>query len=420
MIKTIDLLPGITLRCCPADRFKQGCFSLQIVRPMRREEAALNALLPAVLLRGTQKHPDLRAITLHLDDLYGAAVGTQVRRVGDYQTTGLYCAMMEDKYALDGDKVLEPMLAFLAELLFEPALEEGVFCTPFVEGEKRNLISVIEAKRNDKRAYAAAQLIKYMCQGDSFGISQLGEKEDVAAVTPAELYAHFQKILRESRIDLFYVGSFAPQSVAEMLRVLFERIDRNYVNLPEQTPFCAGADVRQEEMLDVTQGKLGMGFVTPITLRDPAFVPMQVLNTVLGGGMISKLFMQIREKMSLCYDISSIYHGSKGLLTVSAGIDFDRETQVREEVLRQLDACRKGEITPQELTAAKQALISSLRTIHDTPAGLENFYTTAALSGLPYTAQTYMQAVEQVTVEQVVQAAKTLRLHTVYFLKGVQ
>lgn len=418
MIETIPLLPGVTLRCCPDDRFKQSCISLSIVRPMCRQEAAMNALLPAVLLRGTQKHPDLRAITWYLDDLYGASAGTQVRRVGDYQTTGLYCGFMEDRYALSGDRILASVADFLQELLLESVLEDGVFSRDFVEGEKRNLIAAIEAQRNDKRVYASARLMEIMCKEDSFGIPRLGTKEDVAAITPQALYDHFQKILRESRIDLFYVGSAAPAQVASYLQPLFSSVSRNYIPLSPQTSFHACEAARQEETMEVAQGKLCMGFVTPVTLRHPYFVAMQLCNTVLGGGMISKLFMQIREKMSLCYDIGSGYHGSKGILTVAAGIDCAQESVVREEVLHQLEECQRGNITEEELAAAKQALLSSLRTVHDTPGAIENFYSTAALSGLPLTVEAYMDAVKTVTAEQVARAAQSLQLHTVYFLRG--
>ena len=132
MINTMELIPGVTLRCFQDNRFKQGCLSFAMIRPMAWEEVAMNALIPAVLLRGTRKRPDLRAITLHLDDLYGAALGTQVRRVGDYQTTGLYCAFMEDRFALDGDEILRPMIDFLREMLLEPVIRDGGFDPDFV------------------------------------------------------------------------------------------------------------------------------------------------------------------------------------------------------------------------------------------------------------------------------------------------
>ena len=419
MIHTFELFPGVTLRCYPDHRFKHSCLSLQLVRPMCREEAAFNALLPAVLLRGCKRCPDLRDITLRLDDLYGASVGTLVRRVGDYQTTGFFASFVEDRYAMEGDAVLAPMVAFLGELLLDPVLEEGVFLWDFVEGEKKNLISTIESQLNDKRAYAMEQMMRRMCKEDTFGLSRLGEKEDVAAITPETLFDHYQKILGTSRIDVFYVGSAPAQQVADLVKALLGDISRNYVNLPEQTGFhtCPGGSY--EEQMEVSQGKLCMGFTSPVTIRDEGFVAMQLLNMIFGGGMTSKLFMHIREKLSLCYAIGSGYHGAKGIFSVSAGIDSGKKDQVQEEILKQLEACRRGEISQEELNAAKQALRASLLSTPDAPASLEGYYASAALSGLLLTPEAYITAVEQVTVEQVAEAARLLELHTVYFLKGV-
>ena len=419
MTTTLELLPGVTLRCHPDHRFKQGCLSFAMIRPMCAEEAALNALIPAVLLRGTVRHPDLRAITLRLDDLYGASLGTQVRRVGDYQTTGLYCGFLEDRFALSGDEILAPMLDFLREVLLEPLTENGGFDAGFVESEKKNLIATIESELNDKRAYAMGRMLRAMCKADSYGVPRLGEKEAVEAITPRRAYEHYRKCLRESRIDIFYVGTAPAERVAALLMPLLRRIDRNYVNLPAQTPFhdAGGADLT--ERMDVAQGKLCMGYVTPITNRDEDFVAMQVMNTIFGAGMTSKLFVNIREKMSLCYAIGSGYYGSKGIMTVSAGIDFDKEQLVREEIARQLEAVCRGDISDGELTSAKEALLSSLRGTHDSPGAIEGYYATAALSGMKLTPAAYMDAVRAVNREQVAAAARRLRLHTTYFLKGV-
>ena len=418
MTEKLDLMPGVTLRTYPDRRFKQGCLTFQIVRPMRAEEAAMNALFPAVLLRGTEKHRDLRDITLRLDELYGASVGALVRRVGDYQTTGLSCGFIEDRFCIPGDQVLAPMIDFIRELLFEPILEEGGFCKAFVESEKKNLIATIESELNDKRVYAMGRMVKTMCKADSYGVPRLGDAESAAAIDPVALYEHYQKILKESRIDIFYVGSAKLEDIAAMVMPLLQAIDRNYQPLPGQTPFqdAGGQDV--VEKMDVTQGKLCMGFVTPITNRDCDFVPMQLMNTIFGAGMTSKLFVNVREKLSLCYSVGSGYYGSKGIVTVSAGIDFDKEQQTREEILRQLKAMQEGDISAQELTAAKEAILSSLRGTHDSPGSIEGFYATAALSGLQLTPAEYMEAIYAITAHQVVAAAQTLTLHTTYFLKG--
>ena len=418
MIKTTQLFPGVTLRCCRDERFKQGILSLQFLRPMCREEASLNALLPAVLLRGCRSCPDMRSITLRLDDLYGASVGALVRRTGDIQSTGLSCGFIDDRFTLEGDRVFAPMLSFLEEILLDPVTDGDGFSPEYVASEKQNLIWTMEAQRNDKRTYAANQLLKQLCKGDSYGIPRLGEIADVEAITEKSLYAHYQKILEESPVHVFYVGSAEAEAVAEALRPMMSRLAKKPVPLPAQTGLAFGEFTRHEEVLEVAQGKLCMGFVTPITLRDPAYAAIQVVNTIFGAGMTSKLFMQVREKMSLCYDIGSGFHGSKGIMTVAAGIEFDKEAVVREEILHQLREITEGNVTQQELTAAKEALLSMLRSYHDSPGAIEGYYASAAISGIGMDTAQFMAAVEAVDLSAVVSAAKTLRLQSVYFLKG--
>ena len=420
MIKTIELLPGITLRCFPDQRFKQGCLSVQFLRPMCPEEASLNALLPAVLLRGTRQHPDMRSIILRLDDLYGAAVGTLVRRIGDVQTTGISCSFMDDRFALPGDAVLEPMIDFIRQLLMEPVLEKGCFREDYVQSEKRNLILTIESQRNDKRAYAAAQMLKTMCPEDPFGTPRLGEIPQAEKITSKALFAHYRKILQQSPVHIFYTGSADPEKLAQLLRPVFAGLDRCCTPIASQTPLRTAAPGQHTQTMDVAQGKLCMGFVTPITFSDPRFPAMQVYNTVLGSGMISKLFMQIREKLSLCYDISSGYYGSKGIVTVSAGIDWDKDVLVQQQILEQMQLCVRGQISAEELSAAKQAILSGLKATHDSPGAIESYYATAAISGLHLTPAQYMEAVEQVSTQDVAEAAATVQQHTVFFLKGVR
>ena len=419
MIQTIPLRPGITLRCFRDERFKHSCLSLQFLRTMCREEAALNALIPAVLLRGTASAPDLRAITLRLDDLYGAAVGPIVRRVGDYQAAGLFASFISDRFAMDGDQVLSPLIDFLAQLLLEPVTQDGGFCEDFVSGEKKNLISAIEARKNDKRAYASAQLFQKMCAADTFGIPRLGTTAQVKRITREAAWAHYQTLLQESPVEIFYVGDAAPETVAKLLQPLAEKLASAATPVAPQTPYQHSPEGEHTETMEISQGKLAMGFVTPITIRDPEFAAMQVCNILFGGGMTSLLFMNIREKLSLCYDISSGYHGSKGILTVSAGIDCDKYDLVRSQILEQLEICKAGTFTQEQLNAAKQAVISSLRSTHDSPGSIENYYSSANLSGLGMTPAQYREAVEQVTAQDVSRVAATLQLHTGYFLKGV-
>lgn len=419
MYQTFQLMPGLTLRCVEAKRFKQGCLSIQFLRPMCHEEAAVNALIPSILLRGTVRKPNLRAITQHLDDLYGASVGEMVRRVGDYQTVGLYFGFIDDRFALAGDRILEPMLDFAKELLLEPLVVNGGFCPEYVSGEKRNLIANIESQLNDKRAYASAQLMKKMCSADTFGIPRLGTKEEVEAIEPVGAYEHYKRLLAESPVEVFYVGSADPQIIASKICDIFSAVYRCPITLPEHTPFCDGGGGDHEEVMEISQGKLCMGFTTPITVTHEDFAAMQVLNALFGAGMTSKLFNQVREKLSLCYSIGSGYYGGKGILTVSAGIDTAKCDLVKREIMHQLELCCCGEITETELTAAKESILSSLRGVYDSPGAIESYEFVMAVGKTPLTTEEYRQRIQSVDLTQVIRAAKTLTLHTTYFLKGV-
>ena len=419
MIHTFSIAPGITLRCFPDERFKQACMSVQLLRPVCREEAGLNALLPSVLLRGCESAPDIRAIARRTDDLYGASIGGCVRRVGDWQTTGLSCGFVEDRFCLSGDEIMKPMTALLRDLLLRPVLENGMFRQDFVETERKSLVLTIESEINDKRSYAQSQLLRKMCSADSNAIPRLGEKEAVERITAEDLYAHYRRILKESPIEVAYVGSMNPETVAQLVADMFRDVERSYVNLPDQTAFHDGGGGEYTEQMDVTQGKLAMGFVTPIWDDDERVMALRLLNIIFGAGMTSKLFMNVREKLSLCYDIGSSFNSAKGLLTVNAGIDCDKVELTRQEVMNQLAACQNGAITAEELEAAKQYMISSLRAVYDSTGAIEYFYSMENLSVRPMTPEQNIAAVERTTLDDVVAAAKTLRLHTVYFLEGV-
>ena len=418
MIQTIPLLPGVTLRACRDTRFKQGCLSFQFLRQMRQEEAHLNALLPSVMLRGTVPHPDLRSITRHLDDLYGASIGPLVRRLGDWQTTGFYLSFLDDRFAMAGDRVAAGMAAFLEETLTQPLLENGCFLREILESEKKNLISTIESELNNKGAYAMGKMLRIMCREDTFGIPRLGTVEKVASIRPEELYDHYLRIRRESPIEIFYVGSMTAGEIAGLLKPMIEKWERQPVSLPGQTALAPGQVFDERETLEVSQGKLCLGFSTPITNREGDYAAMMVMSTLFGAGMTSKLFMNVREKLSLCYHIGASYYGTKGILTVSAGIDFDKERLTREETLRQLEACREGQITPEELNAAKESICSGIRATHDSPGAMEGYYCAAILTGSRRSAEEYLEQIRQVTLADVVAAARSLTFRGSYFLRG--
>ena len=208
--------------------------------------------------------------------------------------------------------------------------------------------------------------------------------------------------------------------VAQLVLPMFAGIQRQYQPLPPQQDFQFAPGKQESETQQIAQAHLSMGFITPITHRDPRFAAMQVCNTLFGGGMTSKLFMQVRETMSLCYAIGSGYYGSKGIMTVNAGIDTAKESAVKDAIFQQLAACQAGQITDAELDAAKEALLSGLRSVYDSPGSMENFFSTSAIGGQYRSPEVYAEEIRAVTREAVADAAATLTCHSTFFLKGVQ
>ncbi len=419
MTTNIRLAPQVTLRAMQTDKFKTGCFSINLVRPHCAETAAEDALLPSVLLRATERYPDISSISARLDELYGATFGTLVRRKGEIKLTGFYADFIEDDFLPAGDEVFAPMVDFAREVLFRPFTENGCFCPRFVEGEKQNLINAIESSLNDKRTYATTRLLREMCADEAYGVPRLGTVPAVRRITAQSLWAHYQTVLANSRVEIFYAGRRSPEAAAAAFSRLFAgrpAVDTDPVGTAVvRAALHAPREV--EETLDVLQGKLVMGLRTGITCGDPDYPALSLLNAVLGAGMTSKLFVNVREKRSLCYYASSSIEKYKGILLISSGISAERREEAQAAILAELDACRRGEITETELESARRQLLSALRASMDAPAQLDDFYLGLALCGgedIP----ALMEKTAALTVPELAAAAQKLTLDTIYFLKG--
>lgn len=414
-----EILPGVYLTAVQSDKFKTGCFSLNLLRPMKKEEAAANALIPSVLLRGSETCPDIASISAKLDELYGASVGTLVRKKGEVQLVGFYCDYVQDEYV--DEPVFAPLMAFLAELLLNPRLENGAFPEAVVDSEKLNLENAMLSRINDKRTYAASQLIRTMCAGQPYGIPRIGEPDDLKNITAKSLYAHYRDLLATSRVELFYMGSLSPAAVTKVLQTVLAELPRAEVFVPVgTTPAPAARPVQEKtERLDVTQGKLSLGFFTDITAKDPRYPALVLAATVFGGGATSKLFTNVREKMSLCYYASASFEKFKGVLSVSSGVEFSKLETAKTEILRQLEACKAGDITDDELESARGYLVSDLKIAMDSPGRLDDYYMGQILLEQDGTMEDLASAIARVTKQEAADAIQALRLDTIYALEGV-
>ena len=364
---------------------------------LEENTVAAGALLPAVLRRGTTAHRDMRSIAAELDRLYGASIAYTVRKKGENQCLGFVGSFLDERYVPGGERLLEPMADLLGELLLDPLTRNGRFLADYVESEKENLIDAIESILNDKRDYADARLLQEMCRGERYGIDRLGTVAGVERLTNQTLYRYYNELLATARIELFYCGS------ADFARVE-GALDRALAALPREIT----------ETMDVTQAKLAMGY-RAASEDSPALL---LANLIFGGYSNSKLFLNVREKLSLCYYASSGYHRSKGIITVSSGIEAQNYEVARREIAAQLEAVQNGDFEPWELEGARSCMLSSLRSREDSAGRLEEYYLGQAATGLWEDTDALLAQLEAVTPERVAEAARSIRLDTVYFLTG--
>ena len=411
-----EIMPGVYLNYIHATKFKTGSLSVQLITPLDKNTAAQGALLPAVLRRGTTRCRDMRALSTALDLLYGASVAYTVRKKGENQCLGFVASFIDEAYIPAGEKLLEPMCDLLGELLLDPVTKGGRFLSEYVESEKVNLIDAIHGIINDKRDYADMRLLQIMCADERYGIEKLGTEERVRKITNQTLYPFYRSLLAASHMELFYCGSAEKARVEGALRRAFASLPRERIVEPVCAERRSAPDAPRNivETLDVTQGKLSLGF--RVSSDDaPA---MMLANLIFGGYSNSRLFLNVREKLSLCYYASSGYHRSKGIVTVSSGIEFANYRTALDEILAQLKAVQDGAFEPWELGGARECLISSLRSREDSAGRMEENAIGQAATCQWESSDELIDALRAVTPERIAAAAKTVTLDTVYFLTG--
>lgn len=423
-IRRKELLPGVFLTTLQTDKFKSDCISVSLLTQLDRETVSKNALLPRVLSRGSTYHPDMDAISAACDELYGARIIPCVRKCGEILAVGFYAGFIADRFTPDGSRLLEPVSRLLGEILLSPNTKGGLLRKDYVESEKEKLIDDIRAKINDKRSYAVERMIEEMCAYEDYGCDDMGSEEAVASINYVDLTRWYHELLQTSPVEIFYCGSADPKRVAAALSDALITLPRGEISYELGTDIRLNAVEAQprfcEEELDVTQGKLCLGFRLGECMEDPDFAAIRVFNALYGGSVTSKLFLNVREKLSLCYYASSGCDTFKGIMLVSSGVEFEKRDEAKAEILAQLDAVRAGDFTDEDLESARKSVASDLRSATDAPGAMENFYFSQTLKGLDFGPMELASMCEHVSREDVLAVAAGIELDMVYFLRGAE
>lgn len=417
-----EIMPGVFLNCVTTDKFKTGCLSITLLSQLCRDTAAMNALIPHVLRRGTRRFPDMEQLSGELDRLYGVGIAPAVRKIGEIQAIGLVADFVDGPYVPDYEGLFHDTVRLTCEVLLDPCLEKGLLTRRYVESEKQQQLDQLRSRINDKRSYSLQRIIELMCCYEDFSVSRRGDEETTEAITAEALTAQYRTLLETSPVEIFYCGSYPCERVEALLLEQLNDLPRGEID------FDIGTDIRMnaveepprvfEEELAVTQGKLSIGFRLGEVMEAPDYPALYVMNALYGGCVTSKLFMNVREKLSLCYYASSMVDVNKGLLLVYSGIDFDKYDAALAEIFAQLKAVQTGDFTDDELLFAKRSIADALRSTVDSQTDLEHYWLSRNLRGETRDPLEMSELVEQVSREDVLRAASTLVCDGIYFLKG--
>ncbi|MCL1835359.1 MAG: insulinase family protein [Oscillospiraceae bacterium] len=420
-VTTGELTPGISLTCVSSEKFKTGCFSVNLVTGLDRESASATALLPRVLRRGTEKLQDIEKIAAALDELYGSYSEPVIRKKGEMQCIGFFADFPDRRHLPGGVDTLKEVAAITRDLLLAPDTQGGCLRTDYTASEKTNLIDDIRASINDKRGYAIDRLIEEMCAGEVYAVQKLGSESEAEAITPQSLTQRYKDLIAGSAVKFFYCGSEEPSRVSAALGEAFSGLaPRPGATIPPTSVLLAppvSPPRRFTESLDVTQGKLTVGFRLGAAMESPDYNTMTIFNAIYGGSVTSKLFLNVRERLSLCYYASSFIDKHKGIMLVSSGVEFANFDKALDEILAQLDNIKKGDVSEAELLAAKRIAVTGVKSAMDRPSGLEELYFDSSVSAVHYDPEKLCENIEAVTIDDVVEFASGIETDSIYCLR---
>lgn len=406
---------GVNLYYLKTEKFKTTNLSFFIHRPLSREEVTLNALASTVIRRGCPKYPKSKDLSNALSDLYGAAFDTGIKKKGDNQIITASLSFANEKYVPGHPAILSEALDIAESVL----LKQTDFNAEYVAQEKENLKSLILAQKNDKRQYAQARCVEEMCKNEPYGISRYGYADKVDDITAVALFEHYKNVVLKSGVDIFICGDVDIDFVKSRISDMYKDIDVTYVEYEKCSVIKDVAEVNKiTETEPIAQGKLSIGFRTGISSSDKLYPALMMYNAILGGGIFSKLFNNVREKLSLCYYASSNVDYNKGVMLINSGIEVKNFQKAYDEILNQIEDIKKGVISETELVAARLGTVNSIKSVTDSAFGTADYYLGKLVCGKMIDIETLRQLIDNVTIEDIIEVAGKIQLDTVYFLKG--
>ena len=415
-LKTLEIGKNVKLTLIPESKFKTNLISVYIQRKLDRNEVTKNALLPGILKSGCNKYKTLGQLTDREEELYGSYLHAGASKRGESQVLGFSILSVNEKY-LD-EKILGQCIEFLNEIINNPLVIDGGFNEEYLNIEKEILKDSIMSIINDKGNYAMKRTNEIMFEGEPYSINGKGYIEDLDTIDRVSLYEHYKEVLKTSPIEIMIEGEFEESEVVELIKEKFQFDRGNIIDIPKEEYYKEVDKVKEvKENMDIAQGKLVMGYRCNVDyLDEEKYYSLLLGSRILGGGADSKLFINVREKESLCYTIYSTIQKSKSTMMVCSGIEAQNYEKTVNLVKEQVQKLKDGDITESEISNAKIAFINSLNSLNDEIGRISDFYFSQSISKNKSDLDQIKNMINKSTKEDIVEAVKNIELDTIYFL----
>ena len=418
--KQTEIKKGIKLHTIKTEKFKTNLIAIMLTTKLNRENVTKNALVPAVLRRGTKNLTTQEEINKKLEEMYGASLDCGLDKTGDNQVLKFYIETVNDEFLpQEAENMLKTSLEKIFEFVFNPYLENGCFKKEYVEQEKENIKQIIDGKIDNKARYSLDRCIEEMYKDKPYGLYKYGYVEDMKNINEKNLYEYYQQLINECKIDIFVSGIIdeETENIIKNNENIIKLKDREpQYNEPEIIAKRTEKENDVQESMDVTQGKLIIGMDLDIDDDNLRFDVM-IYNSIFGGSANSKLFQNVREKASLAYTASSSYYRLKNNIFINCGIEIKNYEKALEIIKQQIEDMKKGDFTDEEVENAKKGIIASIKTIDDEQDTEITYFFSQELSKSKCNIEQYMQKISEVTKDKVVDVANKVSINTVYFLK---
>ena len=396
-------------------RYKTNLITINFINNLSLDTASANALTAYLIDKSNSEYPQYDEFARFMSGMYKAEIYSSISTFGNAQIITVSGSAIDNKYALDNENLSMELCNSLCDCVFSPATENGAFIDDRFETERKNLIDDINASINEKRIYAVNRANEIMFSGQPCGLAKNGNVDTASALTNAKTFELYKKLINESKVEIIFIGCGAFDDIKQYIKDKFDSLsgERNTDILPVNTEID-GSLKEVTDIFNVVQSKMVLGFKS----NDYKEAPMTVMSALYGGTPSSKLFKNVREKLSLCYYCASRANKATSSLKVDCGVESENIEKARTEILHQLELMCSGDITDDEVSETKLALINALKGTADSPSGLSAWYLTRILSGDLLTPDEQIERIKAVTKEEIIKSAQSLTLDTVYVLTG--